>query len=1700
MLGQKKKEVVLRVEEPDPSHVGRNIITLDKRTKEELGVTSGDIVEIEGTKKTAAVIWPARAEDEGKAIIRMDNLIRHNAGTGLGEKVTIRRAIYAEAKRVVLAPTQEVRIIASGYDRILKKNFIGRPLAKGDNVWISVFGSGFVYKVVETAPKGIVKITDFTQFILREEPVKDEVDQLQKISYEDIGGLEEQVQKIREMIELPLRHPEIFTKLGINAPKGVLLHGPPGTGKTLLAKAVANETQAHFIAVNSPAVMCVGGGTRILTNPHGGKAVKELFLEAEKTGKTIKDGKMKIIELKKPGTVFSLDKNLKIKQGKITHITRLKAKTFRIKTGLEEEIVCSENHPFACMDSFGSIVWKTAKELSRKDLIAIAKTLPEGKTRKFNYLKNFDAGTWIRTKKGVMKLGEFKGKQKEITGIKIASKRRKIKEHEFTVLPNKSSPELLRILGLMYSEGNLQQDGLQFANRDEILKQEFANLAKKLFGITPKIKKEKVFCYSVALKHFFEKTLQFPPIGKKGNYSLPEWIFGLTKKETMEFLTGFLEGDGTTSKGTGGYPTIRFYSITRNVLEDLSILCRKLGIITKIVPWKTEFSDMLALVVVGNRSREIFAEQAKSNTEKFSIIKKWYAGRKKTGDDLRIPNISPLLKQVKQKNNYFYGKNLPEGPTERYISGRDYLTQRKLEEITQFMPDARLQKLAKAQVSWTKIENIKQEGNKELFDLSVEPYSNFLAGHSLLVMHNSKFVGEAEERIRDVFKEAEKNSPSIVFFDEIDSIAPKREEVIGEVERRVVAQILAAMDGMESRGNVIVIAATNRVNSLDEALRRPGRFDREIEIGVPSKEGRKKILQIHTRGMPLAEDVDLDNFAKITHGFVGADLEALAKEAAMKALRRYLPKINLEEETIPAEVLESLEVNKQDFLDALRDVQPSALREVTIEIPNIQWNDIGGLENVKNELRQAVEWPLKRPDDFKKLGIKAPSGILLYGPPGTGKTLLAKAVATESEANFISVKGPQLISLWVGESLPYEEELLVFDGKKIFREKIGKIVEEKLPLQVVTFDNDGRVLFSKIVDYISHPLNGKMLEITTRTGRKLRVTDKHSVFSLVENEIESVTPDQLVNGKSVIAIPAKLPNVSIENQFLNLPELFSKKEKYFIESPQIVESIKKTGYTVAAKLLHKKTKFLYEIVDKKLPVSLASFLLLLKSAELAPQWPIARISRKGARHSLPALLPLDEFFWEMTGLWIAEGEFNNEMLRFTAADQEIRTRLLKAIAHLGLQASQYEYSIVINSTTLHDVFVEMGLKSGAFNKKIPGLLFTSNNVQTNAFLRGYFSGDGTFRFNGHSAMVESSTTSKTLANDLLYLLLKQGIVAFCRTKKEWTGSISFRVQIFGVENLKKFQAAGFIDSHRNNALQNYIMEVQWKRGNAIPVNEKIKNLLREAFVSYANNQTVSLRKVREALVMVDSQKQQYSELWKLCESDIYWDLVKKIVPVEYTDNVFDVSVEPCQNFIAGFGGIFAHNSERGIRKVFHRARQVSPTIIFFDEIDAMASMRGQAFDSGTNERVVNQLLTELDGIEELKDVVFIAATNRPDLIDPGLLRPGRIDKIIMIGAPDEKARLSILKVHTKKTPLGKDVRLEEIARKTEGYSGADLQGVIREAALIAIEKNRGKTLEVTKSDIDTALEKIPPSISMDVMNAYDQFRKNYSTIRLSYVR
>lgn len=522
------------------SEVGLGRARIDFDTRKSLSIDVGEIIEIIGKKRTAAKVFRAAHEDEKKGIIRIDGMIRGNAGVSIGEKVAVKKADAHSAKKVIVAPKiphgKRVRF-GQGVEGLFKKGLLNRAVVKGDEIIIpniALMGGFLPFVVASTAPNGIVQIGDFTELSVRTEPI--EVTELTRpsVTYEDVGGLEGELLRIREMIELPLKHPEIFTRLGIDPPKGILLYGSPGTGKTLIARAVASEAGANFHAIQGPEIM-------------------------------------------------------------------------------------------------------------------------------------------------------------------------------------------------------------------------------------------------------------------------------------------------------------------------------------------------------------------------------------------------------------------------------------------------------------------------------------------------SKFYGQSEERLREMFSEAEKNAPSVIFIDEVDSIAPKRDEVQGEVERRVVAQLLTLMDGLTSRGNVIVIAATNRESAIDPALRRPGRFDREIEIGVPTAEGRLEILMIHTRGMPLDESVKLDRIADITHGFVGADLAALARESAMRALRRYLPDIEFGK-PIPTDILEKMRVTAQDFTDALREIEPSAMREVLVEIPKVTWEDVGGLEGVKETLNEAIELPLEDPDAFSRLGIRPPTGVLLFGAPGTGKTLIARAVANESKANFISIKGPEIMSKWVGES------------------------------------------------------------------------------------------------------------------------------------------------------------------------------------------------------------------------------------------------------------------------------------------------------------------------------------------------------------------------------------------------------------------------------------------------------------------------------------------------------------------------------------------------------------------------------------------------------------------------------------------------------------------------------------------------------------
>ncbi len=1011
---------------------GRGIIRISAKDMKRLSVTEGDIVEIEGKRKTAAIAVRAYPADIGLDIIRMDGLERRNCGAGIGEPVSVRKSEAKEAKAVTIAPARKGIAIHMG-GNLLKQNLLMRPLVTGDiiipnpvvqdrrnqsTLFEQFFGMDFgdflftpfgeeKFVVVSTDPKGIVRVTRATDVeLLPQATTPLEEKNIPDVTYEDLGGLHEEVQKVREMIELPLKHPELFERLGVEAPKGILLHGPPGTGKTLLAKAVANESGARFMVINGPEVMCVGGETKIFTNPKGYVKAAKVF---EKDGVVEERGRISIKKLKEPIKTFAIDKDNSITTAMITHIAKLKAPSFNFKLSDGNEVVVSKNQPFLVYDN-GSLVWKRAEEIKEGDFVArLNKITTEEKSQDID-------------------VNKIKGIIQENGKCALAGKN--ISRSNFISLPSKTSPELLEFLGLIVSEGSISKkdDSIVFANKDEKLLQRYRELLSGLFGIleTKEYRNDtgvRVATYSKVLVEFL-KILGFA-YGSK--LAIPGYFYKLPKGEIASFIRGYFEGDGTVSimKISGvDYPTPILYSVNKEFLQEMQALLQlKLGISAKLKEHKTPKGLMHKLVVRGYEGRVKFAEIG-SNSEKLRKLQQ-IKKIKRMKEHENIPRPQLLINAIK-KLPYREFRN-----HDYYVYGNHKLTKHAMQRLSEIAKkngivtkdiQNEFDLLMKNDIAWENVEGIEALGEKELYDFTVDK-DNFTAG--LLLLHNSKFYGESEENLRKVFEQAEKNAPSIIFIDEIDSIAPKREEVRGEVEKRVVSQLLTLLDGLKSRGKIIVIGATNIPNSIDPALRRPGRFDREIELGVPNKKGRKEILQIHTRGMPLDKGVDIDKIAEITYGYVGADIAALCKEAAMYALRRILPDLGAikEDKPIPQEVLKKLIVKKEDFDHALKMVEPSAMREVLIEVPNVTWNDVGGLEQVKQSLREAIEWPLKYGEGFKRLGIKPPTGVLLYGPPGCGKTLMAKAVAHESGANFISVKGPELLSMYVGESEKHVREV-----------------------------------------------------------------------------------------------------------------------------------------------------------------------------------------------------------------------------------------------------------------------------------------------------------------------------------------------------------------------------------------------------------------------------------------------------------------------------------------------------------------------------------------------------------------------------------------------------------------------------------------------------------------------------------------------------
>ncbi len=1046
-----EKELKLKVAEAVQDDVNKGIVRIDSSYMQQIGIRPGDIVEIEGDRKTVSIADRAYPGDIGLNIIRMDGLVRRNSKTGIGEIVKVRKADVKEAKKVVIAPQRKGIMIRASSD-IFKQGLLGRALMKGDIVSMGgttsrrttlshspfedifrildedVMGFGFgdiKFVVVDVTPKQAVIVTNMTEIVFNPEAVEAVEESTLEVTYEDIGGLHNEIHKVREMVELPLKHPEIFERLGIEAPKGVLLHGPPGTGKTLLAKAVANETNSHFILINGPEIMSKYYGQSL---PYDEKILirEKGMLKRVPIGKVVEED-MQGIE------AVCFDGKGKVALSRVTGLIKhpLHSKIVRIKTSSGRSIRVTDCHSLFTLTKNGIESVKTS-DLKEGSFIAVPSVLPfnDNPLMRINLLDMLTEDDYgIRVinvqqylRQAIKKIGMEKAadilKVNKKYLYDIIGKNVGVRARDFMRLMDyaqvETSPDFVKILskgksmpseivfsedlwtffGLWMAEGSYTSNAVRLSihRREE---KQVSEICNKLFGSTtiyrkPNSQGSDILICSFALKKIMKNVLGF--VSGARNKKVPDIAYNLSRENTAAFLRGYISGDGHLNLKTPA-PMVEIATESFALADDIAYLLLNFGIVAKIYSRKGRPQKRICFADTKNldRFREIGFLDAERNTSIFLYVQKSRLSRTH-----RIPSgaIPESLRHSRSLSAWSKSDSI----------GKEVLLK---------LGNPGLKALLEADIYWDKISEISLTGESPefVYDISVEPSQNFVSGFGGVYAHNS------ELNLRKKFEEAEKNAPSIIFIDEIDAIAAKREEVHGEVERRVVAQLLALMDGLKSRGKVVVIAATNVPNLLDPALRRPGRFDREIEIGVPSKEGRLDVLKIHTRNMPLSKNVALKEIAAVTHGFVGADLAALAKEAAMVVLRRVLPDLKMnEEEPIPKEILEEMLVTRKDFREALKVVRPSAMREVLVEVPTVQWKDIGGLDEVKQELKEAVEWPIKNPDGFRRLGIRPPRGILMYGAPGTGKTLLAKAVATESEANFIHVKGPELLSKWVGES------------------------------------------------------------------------------------------------------------------------------------------------------------------------------------------------------------------------------------------------------------------------------------------------------------------------------------------------------------------------------------------------------------------------------------------------------------------------------------------------------------------------------------------------------------------------------------------------------------------------------------------------------------------------------------------------------------
>lgn len=760
---------------------------------------------------------------------------------------------------------------------------------------------------------------------------------------------------------------------------------------------------------------------------------------------------------------------------------------------------------------------------------------------------------------------------------------------------------------------------------------------------------------------------------------------------------------------------------------------------------------------------------------------------------------------------------------------------------------------------------------------------------------------------------------------------------------------------------------------------------------------------------------------------------------------------------------------------------------------------VGGYDDVKKELHDSILLPLQSKDLAYAYNLKVPSGILLFGPPGTGKTLLMRALANEMDYSFYPVKTPEILSQWYGESLPYSEKMLIKDADgRVRLTEIGEVVEKRLRVEVLAFDKSGRARFSKVTGHIKHKSTSPIYEVKTRTGRRIRVTAYHSLFSFDGSRIAEVKTSDLVPKSSYIAIPSSIPFP--ENPLTRLDLLgHLREEDYGLSvsgaSGYALEAVGSLGEEKAMAILgYKSRTYMKQALKNGRAIRACRFLALMDAAGIAPD--ASKLSIIAKRKRFPALISVDEDFSTFLGLWVAEGSYNRrDTVRISVSRQEEEKaaalcRKLFGHATVYRKKNSEASDIYMGSRPLfvlmHDV---LGMEDGARKKSVPDIAFSLGRENLSAFLRGYFSGDGTIYSNQHgTAIVEAATASRDLADAALYLLLQFGIVGTVYPKKEWTGTPSWRVSFNGVENLRKFSEISFLDSRRSTRLGSCLESASWHRSAQVPIIGELRGMVAQKFPKWSASSTIG------ADVLVGAAFEEEPEFIEPIRNDIYLDRVESVRKVEDEEYVYDVSVEGLENFTAGFGGIFAHNSEKNVVEVFNRARDTAPAILFFDEIDAIGKRRELAGTDSVTPRVLSALLQEMDGAKKSsKQVIVVGATNIPDQLDPALMRPGRFDKIIYMHLPDDEAREEIFRVSLKGLPVSKSVDYKKLAKKSRRFSGADIANVVKTALRKAAEdaKKAGKVVPITMSHILGVLKNTKPSTSLSSLEDYERFQLDF---------